>query len=80
MALVLGGIEALSIVATELNLTGFFWDHLHVLSGQFGLLGVIIVSLFILSWIIYKVKKYEDIEVNVTASKPSADITGRSGQ
>jgi high-affinity nickel-transport protein len=84
VALVVGGIEALSIVATELNLSGSFWDQINVLSGQFGLLGVIIVSLFILSWlistIIYKVKKYDEIEVNVTAPNPSTEITGSSGR
>jgi high-affinity nickel-transport protein len=84
VALVVGGIEALSIVATEMNLSGFFWGQINVLSGQFGLLGVIIVCLFLASWLIstfiYKVKKYDEIEVNVTAPKPSAEITGRSGQ
>jgi len=84
VALVVGGIEAFSIVATELNLSGPPWDQINVLSGQFGLLGIIIVGLFLASWlistIIYKVKKYDDIEVTVAAAKPGAEITGSSGQ
>ena len=84
VALVVGGIEALSILATELNLTGFFWDQINVLSGQFGLLGIIIVSLFIASWlistIIYKVKKYDDIEVNVTMPKVEPELSRGGGQ
>lgn len=82
VALVIGGLEALSIVATELNLSGFFWDQINLLNGQFGLLGVIIVLLFIASWIIstiiYRVKKYDDIEVNVAKPNASAEITGES--
>jgi nickel/cobalt transporter (NiCoT) family protein len=73
VALVVGGIEALSIIATELKLTGFPWNQVNVLSGQFGLLGIIIVGLFLASWIIstivYKVKRYDDIAV-VVAPKP----------
>ena len=84
VALVVGGIEALSIVATELNLSGPFWDQINVLSGQFGILGVIIVCLFLVSWfvstIIYKVKKYDDIQVNYATPPPSAEISGRSNQ
>jgi high-affinity nickel-transport protein len=84
VALVVGGLEAFSIVATELNLSGPPWDQINVLNGQFGLLGVIIVGLFLASWlistIIYRVKKYDDIVVNVTATTPSAEITGGSGQ
>jgi high-affinity nickel-transport protein len=71
VALVVGGLEALSIVATELNLSGTPWDQINVLNGQFGLIGVVIVGLFLVSWlistIIYKVKKYDNIEVTVTA-------------
>jgi high-affinity nickel-transport protein len=76
VALVVGGIEALSIVIQELNLSGPPWDQINVLSGQFGLLGVIIVGLFLASWlistIIYRVKRYDDIEVNVAGSSVGA--------
>ncbi|BCL78527.1 nickel/cobalt efflux system [Ktedonobacteria bacterium brp13] len=70
VALVVGGLEALSIVATELHLSGPVWGQINVLNDRFGLIGVIIVVLFLVSWlvstIIYKVKKYDDIEVTVT--------------
>ena len=76
VALVIGGIEALSIVASELKLSGFPWDQVNVLSGQFGLLGVIIVCLFLASWlistIIYKIKRYDEIEVTYTPSHSGA--------
>ncbi len=79
VALVVGGLEALSIVAQELNLSGPFWDQVGSLNDNFGLIGVVIVGLFLASWlvstIIYKVKRYDDIEVNVA---PKPDELARS--
>ena len=80
VALVVGGIEALSIVSSQLNLSGGFWDFLNNLSSNFGTLGYIIIGLFILSWgvstLIYKWKKYDDIEVKV-APKAEKELVGR---
>jgi high-affinity nickel-transport protein len=74
VALVVGSLEALSILSQELNLSGFFWDQVGNLNNNFGLVGVVIVLLFLVSWaastVIYKVKRYDDIEVAM-ASKPS---------
>ncbi len=73
VALAIGGLEALSVMAQELNLSGPFWDQVGNLNDNFGLLGVIIVCLFIVSWIIstiiYKVKRYDDFEVNTVPVK-----------
>ncbi len=69
VALVVGGLEALNILATELKLSGPIWDQIGSLNDNFGLIGVVIVLLFFASWlissIIYKVKRYDEIEVNV---------------
>jgi high-affinity nickel-transport protein len=66
VALVVGGIEALSIVSGQLKLGGFFWNGIDALSGNFGTLGYIIVAIFVVSWlistIVYKVKRYDEIE------------------
>jgi nickel/cobalt transporter (NiCoT) family protein len=74
VALVVGSLEALSILSQELNLSGFFWDQVGNLNNNFGLVGVVIVLLFLVSWaastVIYKVKRYDDIEVAM-ASRPS---------
>lgn len=81
VALVVGGIEALGILITELHLSGAPWDQINVLGGNFGLLGVVIVGLFLASWlistIIYKVKRYDDIEVPIAST--STEMVGKSG-
>ena len=67
VALVIGGIEALSIIGDQLKLEGPFWDLIGNLSSNFGTIGYVIIGIFIVSWIgstiIYNVKKYDDIEV-----------------
>src|SRR5256714_7518903 len=69
VALVVGTIEVLSIIAMEFHLSGGVWDHLGNL--DFGVLGSIIIGIFLVSWvvstIIYKVRRYDHIEVK-TAS------------
>lgn len=70
VAVVVGAIEVLSIVVqSQANLGGPFWDAVVNLSSNFGFIGGIIIGLFVLSWalstIIYKVKRYDDIEVNI---------------
>jgi len=65
VALVVGTIELLSIVSDKLALKGGLWDLVENIN--FETLGVIIVAIFVVSWllstIVYKIKKYDDIEV-----------------
>ncbi len=67
VALVIGGIEALSIIGDQFKLEGPFWDLIGNLSDNFGTIGYVIIGIFIVSWIgstiIYNVKKYDEIEV-----------------
>lgn len=73
VALVVGSLEALNIVATELKLSGPVWDQIGNFNDNFGLIGLVIVLLFLASWIIstiiYKVKRYDDIEVATKSDK-----------
>lgn len=86
VALVIGGLEALSIVASELNLSGPFWNQVNILTSgsSFGWLGVIIVGLFLVSWlvstIIYKVRRYDDLEVNVAPTPRQAASASAGGE
>ena len=69
VAFVVGTIEVFSIIAVEFHLSGGIWDSLGNL--DFGVLGSIIIGIFLVSWvvstIIYKVRRYDHIEVK-TAS------------
>lgn len=67
VALLIGSIETLSIIGDKLNLQGPFWDFIGNLSDNFGTIGYLIIGIFIISWIIstivYKLKRYDEIEV-----------------
>lgn len=70
VALIVGGIEALNILATELNLSGPVWDQIGNLNENFGSLGIIVL-LFIASWVVstlvYKVKGYDELEIRMVS-------------
>ena len=69
VALFVGGVEALGLLADKLGLEGSFWDGVGVLNDNFALLGYGIVGLFVLSWLVsiavYRAKGYDDIAVTV---------------
>ena len=68
VALLVGGIEALGLIADRLKLEGSFWDGVGELNDNFGALGFVIVGLFVVSWIvsvaIYRYKRYDEIEAS----------------
>ena len=67
VALLIGGIEALGLLADQLGLQGGVWDAIGALNDNFGVLGIVIVAFFLVSWIvsvgIYRYKRYDDIDV-----------------
>jgi len=69
VAVAIGGIETLGLVGDQLDLQGWFWDGIGTLNDNFGLLGYAIIGIFIAGWaisaVVYRVKRYDDIEVNV---------------
>jgi high-affinity nickel-transport protein len=66
VAFVVGGIEALGLLADHFNLNGVFWGSVRKLDENFGTVGFFIVGLFALSWIfsiaIYKWKRFDELE------------------
>jgi high-affinity nickel-transport protein len=66
-ALVVGGIEALGMLSGQLHLTGAFWDVIGMLNDNFGMLGYLIIALFLLSWLvaaaIYKWRRFDELEL-----------------
>jgi nickel/cobalt transporter (NiCoT) family protein len=69
VALIVGGLETLGLIQGELNLSGPLWDPVAALNNNFGTLGYVIIGIFMLSWIVsvllYKMKRYDDIEVTL---------------
>lgn len=67
VALAVGGIEAFGLLAAQLHLKGPLWDAISKLNNNFGMLGYIIIGLFVISWIasiaIYKWRRFEDMEL-----------------
>jgi nickel/cobalt transporter (NiCoT) family protein len=63
VALVVGGIETLGLVAGQFQLDGVFWKAISDLNGNFGVLGYGIVALFVVSWgisfLVYRFKRYD---------------------
>ena len=74
VALVIGGIEVLSIVGDQFQLQGPFWGFLGAIGDNSGWVGAGIIAVFILSWVlstvIYRVNRYDDIEVIPTSPPP----------
>jgi high-affinity nickel-transport protein len=68
VALLVGGIEALGLIGDQLSLTGGFWDAIGALNDNFGLIGYLIVGVFAAGWlisfVIYRAKGYDEIEVS----------------
>jgi high-affinity nickel-transport protein len=64
VALVVGGIETLGLIGSQLSLSGRFWDAISRLNENFGTLGYLIIGIFIVSWVIslaaYRLGGYED--------------------
>jgi high-affinity nickel-transport protein len=63
VALVVGGIEALGLIAGQFHLQGMFWNAISNLNDSFGVLGYGIVALFVVSWgisfLAYRLKRYD---------------------
>ena len=67
VAFLIGGIEALGLIADQLSLSGWFWDGIEALNDNFNSLGFLIIGVFIAAWvgsiIIYRYKGLDDFEV-----------------
>jgi nickel/cobalt transporter (NiCoT) family protein len=63
VALVVGGIETLGLIAGQFQLQGAFWDVISDLNSNFGALGYGIVALFVASWgisfAVYRFRGYD---------------------
>jgi high-affinity nickel-transport protein len=70
IAVVVGGIEVLSLLSDQFNLHGLFWDRINSL--DFFWVGVLIIAIFVFSWIgsivAYHLLGYRQLEVAAVES------------
>src|ERR1700734_1448884 len=70
VAVLVGGLETLNLIGDQLGLTdgGGFWGAIGALNDNFGMFGYLIVGIFLVSWLvsflIYRAKGYDEIEVS----------------
>jgi nickel/cobalt transporter (NiCoT) family protein len=67
VAVLIGGIEALGLVANQLRLDGPFWRCIGVLNDHFGSLGYLIIVIFAGSWLVsiavYRLARFDLLDV-----------------
>jgi high-affinity nickel-transport protein len=68
VALLVGAVEALGLVADRFVLTGGFWDMIKALTGQSGVIGYLVIVLFAVAWaasvLIYRLKGYDELDAS----------------
>jgi high-affinity nickel-transport protein len=69
VALIVGGLETLGLLQSQCGLTGRFWDAVAALNDNFGVLGYVIIGIFVIAWLgsmlLYRLRRYDDIVVKV---------------
>jgi nickel/cobalt transporter (NiCoT) family protein len=72
VAVLIGGIEALGLLADRLSLEGPFWLYIGTLNDHFGSLGYLIIAIFVVSWLVsitvYRLARFDRVESRVNAS------------
>jgi nickel/cobalt transporter (NiCoT) family protein len=69
VAVLIGGLETLNLIGDQLGLTdgGGFWGAIGAINDNFGMLGYIIIGIFLVAWIgsviVYKLRGYDELEV-----------------
>jgi high-affinity nickel-transport protein len=78
IALLVGGIEVLGVIADRFELHNPFWDAIGSLGDHFGLIGAIIVGIFVASWgastVLYRTLGYARLE---SATPSNGDLPGQ---
>ena len=67
VAVVVGGIEALGLAGDQFGLSGPFWKAIAALNDHFGMIGYLIIAIFVVSWIaaavIYRMRGHDQLEI-----------------
>jgi len=66
VAVIVGGVEALGLLADRFGFKGGLWDAVSSLNDNFGALGYLIIAIFAVSWIVsvllYRLNGYDRLE------------------
>jgi high-affinity nickel-transport protein len=66
IAVLVGGLEVLGVIGGQFDLHGRFWDSVSSLGDHFGTIGVLILAIFVLSWVVsalgYHLLGYKQLE------------------
>ena len=82
VAVLVGGLELLTIMQSQFGLSGGVWNVVGLINdgnggNNFGYIGVGIVAIFILSWIIstviYRVNRYDQMEARISTQDATRD-------
>jgi high-affinity nickel-transport protein len=84
VAIIIGGIETIALLARKLDLSGGLWSVATNLGEHFNSLGFAIIGLFaacwLASWFIYRWKRFDEIEVvtlpGISTSHPISQHEG----
>jgi high-affinity nickel-transport protein len=72
VALLIGGIAALGLIGKQFKLSGLFWREIDELNDSFGIIGFLIIGIFVVSWAmaawIYRLKKYDQFDTDIPIS------------
>jgi high-affinity nickel-transport protein len=67
VALFIGGVEALGLIAERLGLEGGVWDVVASLNDSLANFGFVVIGVFALAWglsmLIYRIGNYDRLEV-----------------
>ncbi len=73
VAVVIGTIELLGVIADQLHLAGPFWDRVGSINDHFGLLGFAIIGVFLAAWLIsalvYRWRGYDRVEIRLAPER-----------
>lgn len=67
VAALIGSVETLGLIGRKFDLDGPFWNCVGALNDNFGVLGYLIIGIFVASWLgsvaLYRFKRYDELEV-----------------
>ncbi|MHB8283749.1 MAG: HoxN/HupN/NixA family nickel/cobalt transporter [Caulobacteraceae bacterium] len=75
LALLIGGVETLALIARELDLKGGLWSLFTMLGDHFNALGFGVIGVLAASWVasalIYRLRRYDDVEAAALIKSPT---------